>query len=166
MTTALKFIHLATIVLWSGGLIVMPFLYWQRRGIPVGPELDRLHRFSRFVFVAMASPAAVIAIGTGTALIFLQTTFLEWFSLKMVLVGGMVILHVATALILARVFEPNGRFGRLSYVALTCGLMVVITAILWVVLAKPHIDSNQFATDLFTPGGLGHLLGDTRIPMP
>ena len=166
MTTALKFIHLATIVLWSGGLIVMPFLYWQRRGVPVGPELDRLHRFARFVFVAMTSPAAVIAIGSGTALIFLQTTFLEWFSLKMVLVGGMVILHVTAALILARVFEPNGRFGRLSYLGLTCGLLVLVTAIVWVVLAKPRIDSNQFAKDLFTPGGLGHLFGDTRIPMP
>ena len=166
MTTALKFIHLATIVLWSGGLIVMPFLYWQRRSVAVGPELDRLHRFARFVFVAMASPAAVLAIGTGTALIFLQTTFLEWFSLKMVLVGGMVILHVTLALILARVFEPKERFGRLSYLGLTCGLLVLVTAIVWVVLAKPSIDSNQFATDLFTPGGLGHLLGETRIPMP
>lgn len=166
MTTALKFIHLATIVLWSGGLVVLPFLFWQRRGIPVGPELDRLHRFTRFVFVAMASPAAVVAIGTGTALIFLQTTFLEWFSLKMVLVGGMVMLHVVAGLVLAKVFEPAGRFGRVSYVALTCSLMVLITAIIWVVLAKPDLDSNQFALDLFSPGGLGHFWAGTRIPMP
>lgn len=166
MTTALKFIHLATIVLWSGGLLVLPFLFWQRRGIPDGPELDRLHRFTRFVFVAMASPAAVLAIGTGTALIFLQTTFLEWFSLKMVLVGLMVILHVTAALILAEVFHPAGRFGRFGYVTLTVSLMVVITAIIWVVLAKPDWDANLFAADLFTPGGLGHLWGETRIPMP
>lgn len=166
MTTTLKFIHLATIALWSGGLIVMPFLYWQRRGVPVGPELDRLHRFTRFVFVAMTSPAAVLAIGSGTALIFLQTTFLEWFSLKMVLVGGMVMLHVIAALVLDGLFEPEGRFSRFSYVALTCSLLVLVIAIIWVVLAKPHLDSNQFATDLFSPGGLGHLWGETRIPMP
>jgi hypothetical protein len=35
-----------------------------------------------------------------------------------------------------------------------------------VVLAKPHIDSNQFATNLFTPGGLRQFLGETRIPIP
>jgi len=34
------------------------------------------------------------------------------------------------------------------------------------VLAKPTIDSDRFATDLFAPGGLGHFFADTRIPMP
>ena len=47
---------------------------------------------------------------------------------------------------------------------------MLIVAILWVVLAKPHIDSNQFAAHLFEPGGLSravrHSFGDTRMPMP
>jgi putative membrane protein len=47
---------------------------------------------------------------------------------------------------------------------------VLIAAILWVVLAKPHIDSNMFAAHLFEPGGLSRLwhqsFGDTRMPMP
>ena len=64
MTTILKFIHLAAIAVWSGGLIVLPFLFWQRRGIETGPELDQLHRLTRFVYVGMASPAAFIAIGS------------------------------------------------------------------------------------------------------
>jgi uncharacterized membrane protein len=166
VTTLLKFIHLATIAIWSGGLIVLPFMFWQRRGMEVGPELDRLHRFTRFLYVGAASPAAFIAIGSGTALIFLQTTFLEWFSLKMVLVGLLVMLHVVAGLVLGHLFEPSGRFGRFSYVALTGAYLVLITAIIWVVLAKPPIDSNQFATQLFSPGGLRQFLGETRIPMP
>ncbi|MBB3772675.1 putative membrane protein [Angulomicrobium tetraedrale] len=166
MTTLLKFIHLATIAIWSAGLIVLPFLFWQRRGLEPGPELDRLHRFTRFIYVEITSPAAFIAIGTGTALIFLQTTFLEWFSLKMVLVGLMAMLHVVAGLVLGHLFEPGRRFGRAAFVSLTLSYLVLITAILWVVLAKPPIDSNQFATELFTPGGLGHFFADTRIPMP
>lgn len=166
MTTFLKFMHLATIAIWSGGLIVLPFLFRQRPGIETGPELDRLHRTTRFVYVGMTSPAAFLAIGSGTALIFLQTTFLEWFSLKMLLVGIMVMLHVIAGLILVRLFEPAGRFGRFSYVALTGAYLVLITAIIWVVLAKPHIDSNQFATNLFAPGGLRQFFGETRMPMP
>lgn len=166
MTTLLKFIHLGTIAIWSGGLIVLPFLFWQRRGIEVGPELDRLHRLTRFVYVGMTSPAAFIAIGTGTALIFLQTTFLEWFSLKMVLVGIMVMLHVVAGLTLMHLFEPAGHFGRFSYVVLTVAYLVLITAIIGVVLGKPHIDSNQFAQNLFAPGGLRQFLGETRIPIP
>lgn len=166
MTTLLKFIHLATIALWSGGLIVLPFLFWQRRGLVPGADLDRLHRFTRFVYVGMTSPAAFVAIGSGTALIFLQTTFLEWFSLKMVLVGLMVMLHVVAALVMDKLYQPDGRFGRSAYAALTTSYLVLITAIIWVVLAKPQIDSNQIATKLFSPGGLRHFVGETRIPIP
>ena len=166
MTTLLKFIHLGPIAIWSGGLIVLPFLFWQRRGIEVGPELDRLHRLTRFVYVGMTSPAAFVAIGSGTALIFLQATFQEWFSLKMALVGGMVMLHVVAGLVLVRVFTPSGRFGLPGSVALTGGYLVLISAIIWIVLAKPHIDSNEFAPGLFKPGALGQLFSDIRMPTP
>jgi uncharacterized membrane protein len=166
MVTLFKFIHLATIAIWSAGLIVLPFLFWQRRSLEMGAELDRLHRLTRFVYVGMTSPAAFLAIGSGTALIFLQTTFLEWFSLKMVLVGLLVMLHVMAGLTVMHLFEPGGNFSRLSYLALTVSYLVLTTAIIWVVLAKPHIDSNQFATNLFAPGGLRQVLGETRMPTP
>ena len=166
MTTFLKFIHLATISIWSGGLVILPFLFRQRQGIAIGPELDRLHRLTRFVYVGMTSPAAFLAIASGTVLIFLQTTFLEWFSLKMLFVSILVMLHVTAGLVLAHLFEPSGHFGRLPYVGLTGAYLFLITAIIWVVLAKPHIDSNQFATKLFTPGGLRQSLGEIKIPIP
>jgi uncharacterized membrane protein len=114
----------------------------------------------------MTSPAAVIAIGSGTALIFFQATFQEWFSIKMALVAIMVMLHVAAGLVLARVFLPGGAFGSFSYAALSGAYVVVITAIICVALAKPHIDANQFAIALFSPGGLRHVLGETKMPMP
>ena len=170
MTTFLKFVHLAAIAIWSGGLLALPFLFWQRRLLEAGPYLDRLHRITRLVYVELTSPAAFIAIASGTALIFLQATFAEWFSLKMVLVGLMAMLHVVAGLVMHQLFSPSGRFGRLSFVALASTYAVLITAIVWVVLAKPHIDSNQFAKQLFAPGGLSkvvrHSLGDTRIPIP
>ncbi len=166
MTLFLKFVHLAAIAIWSAGLIVLPSLFWQRRTFRLGAELDRLHRLTRFVYVGMASPAAFVAIASGTGLIFLQATFLEWFSVKMVLVGGMAMLHVLAGLVLGRLFLADGHFGRASCVALSSAYIVLITAIIWIVLAKPHIDSNQFATDLFRPGALGQLFGDTRMPMP
>jgi uncharacterized membrane protein len=166
VTLLLKFTHLAAIAIWSAGLIVLPFLFWQRRPLNAGADLDRLHRMTRFVYVGMTSPAAFIAIASGTALIFLQATFLEWFSVKMLLVGAMVMLHVAAGLVLPRVFLPDGRFSRFSYIALTSAYLVLVTAIIGVVLAKPHIDSNQFAAHLFEPGALGQFFGDTRMPMP
>ena len=170
MTNFLKFVHLAAIAIWSGGLIALPFLFWQRGNLKAGRDLDRLHRISRLVYVELTSPAAFIAIGSGTALIFLQATFTEWFTLKMLLVGIMAMLHVVAGLILAHLFSPDGRFGRTSYVALSSAYVVLITAILWIVLAKPHVDSNALAADLFKPGALAPLvnqsLGEIRIPTP
>ncbi|NIF53451.1 CopD family protein [Burkholderia sp. Ax-1724] len=170
MTTLLKFIHLAAIALWSGGLIVLPFLFWQRGAQTEGTELDRLHRITRMVYVELTSPAAFVAIASGTALIFLQATFVEWFSLKMVLVGIMAMLHVVAGLVLHDVFLPDGRFSRASLIVLSVAYVVVIVAIIWIVLAKPHIDSNLLAPHLFEPGGLGrwlhHSFGETRIPTP
>ncbi|SMG55186.1 CopD family protein [Paraburkholderia susongensis] len=170
MTTLLKFIHLAAIALWSGGLIVLPFLFWQRGTQTAGAELDRLHRITRMVYVELTSPAAFVAIASGTALIFLQATFVEWFSLKMVLVGIMAMLHVVAGLVLHELFLPDGRFSRVSLIVLSAAYIVVIVAIIWIVLAKPHIDSNLIAPHLFEPGGLGrwlhHSFGETRMPTP
>jgi uncharacterized membrane protein len=170
VTTFLKFVHLATIAVWSGGLIALPFLFWQRRGLVAGPDLDRLRRMTHFVYVAMTSPAAFVAIGSGTALIFLQATFREWFTLKMILVGAMVMLHVLAGLVAMRVFTPDGRFGLPSCVMLTGIYLVLIVAIIWIVLAKPAIDSRQFAGNLFQPGALAPLLrqifGATSTPTP
>ena len=170
MTTFLKFVHLATIAVWSGGLLVLPLLFWQRRGLEAGAELDRLHRIVRLVYVELTSPAAFVAVGSGTALIFLQATYEEWFSIKMVLVGIMAMLHVVAGLVVHQLFSPTGRFGRFSFISLSATYAVLILAILWVVLAKPQIDSNQFAAHLFEPGALSRLwhqsFGDTRMPMP
>ena len=170
MITLLKFIHLGAIAIWSGGLIVLPFLFWQRRTLTAGTELDRLHRITRLVYVELTSPAAFVAIASGTALIFLQATFVEWFSLKMVLVGIMAMLHVVAGLVLHQLFLPDGRFSRLSAIALSTAYVVVIIGIIWIVLAKPHLDSNLFAPHLFEPGGLARWLhqsfGETRMPTP
>ena len=35
MTVFLKFVHLAAIAVWSGGLLVLPFLFWQRATLAV-----------------------------------------------------------------------------------------------------------------------------------
>jgi putative membrane protein len=69
-------------------------------------------------------------------------------------------------LTLMHLFEPAGHFGRFSYVVLTVAYLVLIMAIIGIVLGKPHIDSNQFAQNLFAPGGLRQFLGETRIPIP
>ncbi len=153
----IKALHVATIALWAGGLLTLPFLLVQRRRV-AGEALHRLHAMTRFFYTALVSPAAFLAIGSGTALIFLQATYVEWFSAKMAFVGLLVVLHVVIGLEVVAVFTHERDFGRLGATLLTVGQLVAILPILWFVLAKPDLDAAAFRPDLFEPGALGRWL--------
>lgn len=152
-----KFLHLTMISIWAGGLVVVPYLLWQRHGL-TGEPLHRLHRLVRTLYVTILSPAAFLAIASGIALIFLQATFVEWFSVKLVIVGILVALHVRAGLLILRVFDPGGRISRAAVMSLTAGTLAAVAGVLLVVLWKPQIDALALAPDLFRPGQLAVIL--------
>lgn len=154
MTTLL---HLAAISIWAGGLVTIPFLLRQRRGL-TGEPLHRLHGLVRTLYIRILSPAAFAAIATGTALIFLRSTLVEWFSVKLVVVGVLAALHVRAGLLVLRVFDPGERLSRGGAASLTAAMLVTVSAILVVVLWKPPIDATALAPDLFSPGALAEIL--------
>ncbi|MFC7705290.1 CopD family protein [Plastorhodobacter daqingensis] len=149
-----KFVHVTAIALWASGLISIPFLLRQRSSV-TGDEEHRLHRLVRFLFVGFVSPAAFVAVGSGTVLIFLRETFVEWFSAKLVAVGALVIIHVITGLLVLKLFSTDGelRFGWPRTALLTLCSLTAVAAVLWLVLAKPDWTAETQAA-LFTPGGL------------
>lgn len=158
IATGLKFAHIATIAIWASGLICMPFLFRQRPDLAEDRDLHRMHAMVRFFYVVILSPAAFVAIGTGTALIFVQQTFDVWFSIKLFFVGLLVAIHILTGLVILRLFEEAEHYPTWRYVAVTTVTTLVATAIIAVVSAKPEIDALGFAGDLFVPGGLGERL--------
>jgi len=151
LLVVVKATHAAGIIVWSGALLATPGLMAQRPR-DSGPALDRLHRMARRLYVNWASPAAFVAIATGAARIFLRETFVAWFSLKMLVVSALLMVHVGTGVVMLKVFAPEGRIRRVSGVALTASGMISVIAILWVVLAKPAIDVDAIAGALFAPG--------------
>ncbi len=153
----LKVVHLAAIAIWSGGLICLPGLYVQRAHVPNRESLHRLQAMVRFLYVAVMSPAAFVAIGSGTALIFLRQTFENWFSLKLALVGVMVIIHILTGLVIIRLFDKGQVYPVWRFVAVTLVTVAVVGAILAVVLAKPDVP-NLLPRAMSEPGALGRLL--------
>lgn len=157
-TILLKFIHIVAIAAWSGGLLCLPFLYLQRRGLG-GDALHRLHNFTRFLYVGLVSPAAFLAIASGMLLIFLQATFEPWFSVKLALVAAMVIIHVTSGLVILRLFEPGRAYPWWRFVLATGLTATVIGAILVTVLGKPRWHSATWIETFFAPGALGEMLG-------
>lgn len=155
----LKFAHITGIALWSGGLLCLPFLYIQRRRL-TGNALHRLHNFTRFFYIRLVSPAAFVAIASGTALIFVQATFEPWFSVKLILVAVMVLIHVMSGLVILRLFEPDQAYPLPRFVSVTVLTASVVGAILVTVLAKPQWLVAGVVTTFFSPGALGEMLGE------
>ncbi|SEP64315.1 Uncharacterized membrane protein [Devosia sp. YR412] len=155
----LKFLHIIAIAGWSAGLICLPFLYLQRRRLS-GDALHRLHNFTRFFYVALVSPAAFIAVASGIALIFLQSTFEPWFAVKLALVAAMVIIHVTSGVVILRLFEPGQSYPVWRFVAVCTLTSLVVGAILVTVLGKPTWTTPTAIETLFAPGALGVILTD------
>ncbi|MCM2474505.1 hypothetical protein HGO38_13570 [Rhizobium sp. CG5] len=133
----LKFIHIIAISIWAAGLVSLPGLYVQRARIQLDEDLYRLQNVVRFSYVKVLSPAAFIAIGTGTALTFLQLPFSEWFSMKLALVGAMVVIHVMTGLVIIRLFDEGEAYPVWRFLLATIASTLIVGGILFMVLARP-----------------------------
>ena len=159
IVTWLKFIHVAAIALWSAGLIALPFLYYQRARLE-DEALYRLHAFTRFFYVSLVSPAAFVAIGSGTALILLQGTYETWFSAKLLAVTVMAGIHIFSGLMILRVFEPGNSYSAMRAVIVVGLSVTVISVILTLVLAKPDLQWPQPLLAFFEPGALSRMASE------
>lgn len=157
MIEAAKFVHVAAIAIWIAGLVCLPGLYVQRARVSNDDTLFRLQAMVRYAYIVIISPAAFVAIASGTALIFLRQTFEAWFSVKLGLVGLLVLIHVLTGLVVIRLFREGETYPVWRFVAVTVLTSVVALAILAVVLAKPLIP-DLLPAGLFAPGALSDML--------
>ncbi|WP_279483465.1 CopD family protein [Aureimonas sp. SK2] len=157
-----KSLHIAALVVWSAGLLVLPVLMTQREALGHGRDLDRLHSFTRFAYIVVISPAAFVAVGSGTALILLREVFTPWFAVKLLLVGVLVAVHVRLGLLVLAVFKEEGHFRLWRVLLATVVISALLSGILWVVLAKPDLDLDWLPDFAFEPGGLGRV-GDDVI---
>lgn len=155
----LKTLHLAAIAIWSAGLISLPGLYVQRTHVRSEDAKHRLQAMVRFLYVGIISPAAFVAIGTGTGLIFMRQSFEPWFSFKLALVGALVTIHILTGLVIIRLFEAGNIYPMWRFLAVTAVTLGVVAAILVVVLAKPELPDlmPEFMTE---PGALRRIVED------
>ncbi len=134
----LKSIHVAALVLWGAGLLYLPGLF----ATHCDPEradvraFHRLRAITRFTFIAVASPAGVVAVISGTLLVWLREVSGGWLPLKLTAVTGMVAYHTYCGIVLAQLRDEHSwRAGEL--LSLMVIPLVLIPLVLWLVLAKP-----------------------------
>jgi protoporphyrinogen IX oxidase len=156
----LKLIHIATVAIWMAGLVSLPGLYVQRAYVVDDDQLFRLQRMVRFAYLALMSPAAFIAVASGTALIFLREVFEPWLSAKLALVGALTLLHSLTGLVIIRLFKEGEIYPVWRFVAATVVTVVLVLGVLFLVLAKPSLDADLLPAAFSEPGALRRLLED------
>lgn len=160
---ALKTLHIGAICLWAFGLLVLPFLMRQRNAVGEGDPLHRLHRAVRFTYVAVVSPAALIAIASGLAIVPLRETYELWFFAKLLAVAGLVLLHISVGQAIIRVFGPEERYPLWRLAGGLGAISLAVATILLLVLAKPALSPDLAA--MFTePGGLGARFPGLPLP--
>lgn len=133
----LKLLHFMTLICWCGALLYLPAMI--AAGTRSSDELfyrDHAH-LTRAVFNLVATPAALLAIGSGTALFLRDAIFDTWLIIKLTTVAGMVICHALCGVLVLRIERmPEPSVNR-DCLVIGVLIAVLISATLWLVLAKP-----------------------------
>ncbi|WP_120010434.1 CopD family protein [Teichococcus vastitatis] len=153
MIAAFKFLHIAALSIWCAGLVGLPLLL--ARHSPDGDQIDftRLRVLTHQSYVRLVTPAAVIAIVIGTALIFMRSVFVPWMFMKLVMVGVLVIVHAWIGHITLQMGEQQGDYTPPAAVPLVAASLVAMLAILILVLGKPFIEAWPGPAWLLAPQG-------------
>lgn len=135
-------LHIAALLFWAGALLYLPALIAATDADPhalVVPE-RRQASLARFVFTAVATPAAVASIIAGTLVFLVDRNVEPWLLVKLTLVTLLVMCHAVAGLLVLRA-ERAGAGGLRLPCALLAGVSGLLMAgIFWIVLAKPQTD--------------------------
>lgn len=136
MYAVLKFLHIAAFAVWFAGLLALPWIFAEhsREGDRTG--MSRLGRIERTLFFGIASPAGVLAIVFGAALLFYGFAG-GWLHVKLTLIVPAVALHIYCGTVMRTFLQGTNRHGRLYFRALAQAPLLLLAAITWLAAAKP-----------------------------
>lgn len=148
-------LHIAALLCWCASLLYLLSLMASACPSRAGQAADkgladlplnyRHHdSLARFIFTAISTPVALLAIASGTAVFLLNQTTDSWLIVKMTIVTGLVAGH-ATAGGLVLKLEA-GDSVRTRALVMTAGLSVLMLLIAWIVLAKPESGADLWGS--------------------
>lgn len=146
----LLLLHIMALLCWCAAILCVPVLLLNGELFVTGAATVGAARESgyaggstvvaRRVFIWVATPAALLAVGSGTLLFALMATLDVWMLLKLVLVSALVLAHIGTGLLMLR--GERAGHGARTPVWLASGASLVMVAlmlaIVTLVLAKPE----------------------------
>lgn len=133
----LLLLHISAVVCWCGSLL---YLFALTAGVSSQPTRDEQQRHLALllkVFSRLTTPAALIAIITGTALFMTASITSHWLILKLTLVTMLVLCHAIGGWIILSAEKKSDRDLTLPCILTGLTVVMLIPAIVWVVLTKP-----------------------------
>jgi uncharacterized membrane protein len=150
----IKALHIAMLALWTAGLYALPQML-SRHDPAIGQaDYARIRRATHFGYVFLVTPAAVLAIASGTLLIFLREVFDLWLFAKLVCVAGLVTFHAWVGHVIVLVAETDGHHTPPEPFLPAILVSVPIAATLALVLGKPDLAQIPVPGWLAEPHGL------------
>jgi putative membrane protein len=153
LTPHLKALHVGFLALWIAGLLALPRMLARHDPAIGQADFARIRRATHYGYIYGVTPAAVLAIASGTGLIFLREVFTPWMFVKLVLVAGVVALHAWVGHTLIAVAETEGSHEPPGPLVPTAALIVAVLLILGLVLAKPNLEQISVPGWLLEPLG-------------
>jgi protoporphyrinogen IX oxidase len=133
----LKIAHVIALSVWVAGLFYLPPLFAAHWGQPTQRDFHRLRAITRIVYLGVASPAAIIAILTGSGLIYLAGAHGGWLVIKLGLVSLMVVFHIYCGSLLVEMRDRQASRRPAAMIALLVIPTILVPAVLYFVLVKP-----------------------------
>jgi len=146
-----KVVHIAALVMWCGGLLVLPLMLARHEPAVLPDDYTHIRRASHIAYTLCVTPAAVVAVIAGTWLIFLRDAFVPWFYAKLAFVSLLVAVHAWIGHILTRIAEEPGTHTPPPPALPMAAVLVPMICILILVLAKPTLGWIEFPDWLLAP---------------
>jgi uncharacterized membrane protein len=129
----LKLLHISAVIVWCGSLMYLPALVKANVG---SGSARPLHQWPRNVFIGVSTPAALLAIGSGTVIFVSDALVTTWLIYKLLFVGLLVLGHGVSGMLVLRAEAGSLQRCRFCHV-LTAWVVLALLAIAWLVLRKP-----------------------------
>lgn len=168
MIAILKAVHIIGLVVWCAGLIALPIIvqaYGRTANVRTQAGYSEFRLLTHRGYVELVTPAAVIAVGAGTALIFLEGVREPWMMAKLAAVAGMAICHAWIGHMVSMTGEHNGAYRLPTPVPVLFGAVGLMGVVLWLVLAKPDLAPLTTYLPVWLLQPLGRELPSSLVPI-
>ncbi len=142
MIALVKGLHIIGLAVWCAGLLALPIIiltYGRGKDAQTRAGYTEFRLLTHRCYVEFATPAAVIAVGAGTLLLFLEEVRDPWMMAKLAAVAGMALCHAWIGFVVATTGDKKGAYRPSTPVPVLIIVPGLIGMVLWLVLAKPDL---------------------------